>query len=284
MTSTVSNRRPPDDVNHRLHTALAIAVGIAVGVGLTLITRRCCAARRPSVRWPARTSATRSRRRIGCSTRSWGAIRRDYVEPVPDTEFEEAAVEGVVASLDPHSAFLDAEQYDEMRVNTAGSYSGVGIEVSATDGRIVVVTPIEGSPAARAGVRSGDVILAVDDHARDGRTARRDDRAHARVGRLARAPGGGSHRRAGATAVHARAHRGPRAQRARRAVAGRLRVRACHAVHRLDAGGPGPRRSADSPEPGRCSPCAGSCSTCAAILAACSSLPSAWPTRSSTRA
>ncbi|HEX9208654.1 MAG TPA: S41 family peptidase [Steroidobacteraceae bacterium] len=92
-----------------------------------------------------------------------GRIRREYVEPVPESAFDEAAVKGVVANLDPHSAFLDAQQYDEMRATTTGSYSGVGIEVSAEDGRVVVVTPIEGSPAARAGVRAGDVVLAVDD-------------------------------------------------------------------------------------------------------------------------
>jgi len=92
-----------------------------------------------------------------------GRIRREYVEPVPDNTFDEAAVKGVVANLDPHSAFLDAQEYDEMRATTTGSYSGVGIEVSAEDGRVVVVTPIDGSPAARAGVRAGDVVLAVDD-------------------------------------------------------------------------------------------------------------------------
>lgn len=90
-------------------------------------------------------------------------IRREYVEPVPDTLFDEAAVKGVVARLDPHSSFLDAGQYDEMRAATTGSYSGVGIEVSAEEGRVIVVTPIEGSPAARAGVRAGDIVLAVDD-------------------------------------------------------------------------------------------------------------------------
>ncbi|HET9694452.1 MAG TPA: PDZ domain-containing protein, partial [Steroidobacteraceae bacterium] len=91
-----------------------------------------------------------------------GRIRREYVDDLPETVFDEAAVRGVVANLDPHSAFLDAQQYDEMRATTTGSYSGVGIEVSAQDGRVVVVTPIEGSPAARAGVRAGDVVLAVD--------------------------------------------------------------------------------------------------------------------------
>jgi len=92
-----------------------------------------------------------------------GRIRREYVEPVPDDAFDEAAVKGVVANLDPHSAFLDAQAYDEMRATTTGSYSGVGIEVSAEEGRVVVVTPIDGSPAARAGVRAGDIVLAVDD-------------------------------------------------------------------------------------------------------------------------
>jgi carboxyl-terminal processing protease len=88
-------------------------------------------------------------------------IRREYVEPVPDSAFDAAAVKGIVANLDPHSAFLDAAEYDEMRAATTGSYTGVGIEVSVADGRVVVVTPIEGSPAALAGVRAGDVVLAV---------------------------------------------------------------------------------------------------------------------------
>ncbi len=92
-----------------------------------------------------------------------GRIRREYVEPVPERTFDEAAVKGIVARLDPHSAFLDAGEYDEMRAATTGSYSGVGIEVSADGGRVVVVTPIEGSPAARAGVRAGDIVLAIDD-------------------------------------------------------------------------------------------------------------------------
>jgi len=90
-------------------------------------------------------------------------IRREYVEPVPEHAFDEAAVKGIVANLDPHSAFLDAREYQEMRATTTGRYFGVGIEVSAQGGRVVVVTPIEGSPAERAGVRAGDVVLAVDD-------------------------------------------------------------------------------------------------------------------------
>ena len=90
-------------------------------------------------------------------------VRREYVEPVTDDRLEQAAVAGMVASLDPHSAFLDAAAYDEMRVSTAGTYTGVGIEVAEDDdGRIVVVAPIEGSPADLAGVHAGDQLVEVD--------------------------------------------------------------------------------------------------------------------------
>ncbi len=99
-------------------------------------------------------------------------VRSEYVETVTGEDLERAAVEGLVESLDPHSAFLDAAEYEEMRVSTAGSYTGVGIEVEAREGRVVIVAPIEGSPAARAGLRAGDVILEV-----DGRPVEHDDLA-----------------------------------------------------------------------------------------------------------
>jgi len=89
-------------------------------------------------------------------------VSSEYVELLPDGRLEQAAVEGVIASLDPHSAFLDAAAYDEMRVNTAGSYTGIGIEVTAVNDRVTVVAPIEGSPAESAGVLTGDVLLSVD--------------------------------------------------------------------------------------------------------------------------
>ena len=89
-------------------------------------------------------------------------VRSEYVEPVTKEQLDLAAVDGMVASLDPHSAFLDPAEYEAMRVSTAGHYSGVGLEVAERDGRIAVVTPIDGSPAARAGVRSGDILLEID--------------------------------------------------------------------------------------------------------------------------
>lgn len=89
-------------------------------------------------------------------------VRRDYVEAISDDELIEAAIRGLVAELDPHSAFLDAEQFSEIRISTSGEYSGVGIEVALDNGVVRVVNPIEEGPAAKAGVKAGDTIVAVD--------------------------------------------------------------------------------------------------------------------------
>src|SRR5262245_42710272 len=75
----------------------------------------------------------------------------------------ESAIRGLVSELDPHSAFLTAEELNEIRISTAGEYSGVGIEVALENRTVRVVNPIEGGPAARAGVLAGDTIVAVDE-------------------------------------------------------------------------------------------------------------------------
>lgn len=90
-------------------------------------------------------------------------VRRDYVDNISDEELIEAAIRGMMADLDPHSAFLDPAQFKEIRISTTGEYSGVGIEVAAENGVIKVVSPMEDGPAARAGVLAGDTLLAIDD-------------------------------------------------------------------------------------------------------------------------
>jgi carboxyl-terminal processing protease len=90
-------------------------------------------------------------------------IRNEYVEGVSDHELIQAAIRGMMADLDPHSAYLAASEFDEIRISSTGEYSGVGIEVALQDGVVRVVTPIEDTPAERAGVLAGDTILAIDD-------------------------------------------------------------------------------------------------------------------------
>ena len=89
-------------------------------------------------------------------------MKRDYVEPIDDAELLESAIRGMVSDLDAHSQYLDAGEYRDIRISTTGSYTGIGIEIDEVDGKIMVVSPIAGSPAARSGMRSGDQIIAVD--------------------------------------------------------------------------------------------------------------------------
>ena len=89
-------------------------------------------------------------------------VKQNYVEPVDDNVLLESAIRGMVSDLDDHSQYLDAEEYQDIRISTTGSYSGVGLEVSAEDGVVIVVAPIDNTPAERAGILGGDTIIAVD--------------------------------------------------------------------------------------------------------------------------
>ncbi|TCO82762.1 carboxyl-terminal processing protease [Plasticicumulans lactativorans] len=90
-------------------------------------------------------------------------VKRDYVEPVDDRQLLEAAVKGMLNGLDPHSAFLDKEAYREMQVGTTGEFGGLGIEIGQEDGFVRVIAPIDDTPAARAGILAGDLIIRIND-------------------------------------------------------------------------------------------------------------------------
>jgi len=95
----------------------------------------------------------------------FGMIKSDYVEPVDEKKLITDAISGMVSSLDPHSQYFDKKSFKEFREGTTGRFVGVGIEITQEDGLIKVVSPIEGSPADRAGLKPGDLITRVDDTA-----------------------------------------------------------------------------------------------------------------------
>ncbi|MCM1511756.1 MAG: S41 family peptidase [Oxalobacter formigenes] len=92
----------------------------------------------------------------------FGLIKTDYVEPVDDKKLLTEAISGMVASLDPHSAYLDAKALKELKEGTQGRFGGLGIEVGTEDGFIKVISPIEDTPAYRAGIKPGDLITRLD--------------------------------------------------------------------------------------------------------------------------
>jgi carboxyl-terminal processing protease len=90
-------------------------------------------------------------------------VQRNYVEEVPPQELIYGAVQGMLTSLDPHSSFMKPEDYKELQIETKGSFTGIGIEISLKDGILTVVSPIEGTPAYKAGLKANDKILKIED-------------------------------------------------------------------------------------------------------------------------
>ncbi|MBL8519106.1 MAG: S41 family peptidase [Betaproteobacteria bacterium] len=93
----------------------------------------------------------------------FGRIKSDYVEPVEDKRLIKEAINGMLTGLDPHSAFLDEDAYKEMQTTTSGKFGGLGIEVGVEDGFVRVISPIDDTPAYRAGIKAGDYVIKVDD-------------------------------------------------------------------------------------------------------------------------
>ena len=132
-----------------------IAVGVIAGILLSL--NFSAVAQRDATRLPLPIDELRSFAEV------FGAIKAGYVEPVADKKLITGAINGMLSDLDPHSAYLDQEAFKEMQVGTQGEFGGLGIEVGMEDGFIKVVSPIEDSPAFRAGLKPNDRIDKLDD-------------------------------------------------------------------------------------------------------------------------
>jgi carboxyl-terminal processing protease len=145
--------------------ALILLLGVFVGVGITL--ERAVNAERAAVK---QTEQPLPIDELRTFTEVFSRIKADYVEPVDDKKLLRDAIQGMLSGLDPHSSFLDPEAFKEMRVGTEGEFGGLGIEVTMEDGFVKVVSPIEDTPAARAGLKPGDLIIRLDEKAVKGMT------------------------------------------------------------------------------------------------------------------
>jgi len=148
-------RRMEDHMSLKVRAILVIVIGVVMGLSLSIGGGLMSGNRAPDkeeLAWEqARLFAEVLER-----------VKRDYVEPIDDAELLESAIRGMVSDLDAHSQYLDAGEYRDIRISTTGSYTGIGVEVDEVGGNVMIVTPIAGSPAARAGLRSGDQVIAVD--------------------------------------------------------------------------------------------------------------------------
>ncbi|MBL6934766.1 MAG: S41 family peptidase [Alphaproteobacteria bacterium] len=132
---------------------------------------------------PAQENDSETYRQLNLFGEVFERVRSNYVEEVSDGELVESAINGMLTSLDPHSSFLNEKSFRDMQVQTKGEFGGLGIEVTMDSGLVKVVSPIDDTPAFRAGIKSGDLIFQLDDEAVMGLTlAEAVDRMRGRVG------------------------------------------------------------------------------------------------------
>jgi carboxyl-terminal processing protease len=132
-----------------------VMVGVLAGVLLSL--NFAAVAQREAAKYPLPVDELRAFAEV------FGAIKSGYVEQVEDKKLINEAINGMLTGLDPHSAYLDQEAFRELQVGTQGEFGGLGIEVGMEDGFVKVVSPIEDTPAFRAGLKPGDLIIKLDD-------------------------------------------------------------------------------------------------------------------------
>jgi carboxyl-terminal processing protease len=138
-----------------------VLIGIAISLNFSAVAQRDGAARAVL---PLPIEELRA------FTEVFDRVKRDYVEPVEDKKLITEAINGMLTGLDPHSAYLDQEAFREMQVGTQGQFGGLGIEVGMEDGFVKVISPIDDTPASRAGVLAGDLIVKLDDASVKGMT------------------------------------------------------------------------------------------------------------------
>lgn len=143
-------------MKHTTRSLLVLVTGLVLGVSLTL-GGSVLADRAGSQAAPLPLDELRNFSEV------FGKIKADYVEEADDKVLLESAIRGMLSGLDPHSAYLNPEEFKELQVGTSGEFGGLGIEVGLEDGFVKVVSPIDDTPAQAAGVKAGDLIIRLDD-------------------------------------------------------------------------------------------------------------------------
>src|SRR3984893_2429201 len=143
-----------------------LGLGVVLGAAATVAAPQALSYMSPA----AYAAAADTYRQLNLFGDVFDKVRNDYVEKPDESKMIEAAINGMLSSLDPHSSYMDAKSFRDMQVQTKGEFGGLGIEVTEEDGVIKVVTPIDDTPAAKAGILSGDVITDIDGEAVQGLT------------------------------------------------------------------------------------------------------------------
>ncbi len=149
----------------KLRTGLLLSVAFAAGVGIgpvaDLLDRRLSIGLVPQAQ-AQDSSRAETYRLLNLFADVFERVRAEYVEPANDRELIENAINGMLTGLDPHSSYLNAKSFRDMQVQTRGVFGGLGIEVTQESGYIKVISPIDDTPAMRAGIKAGDLITALD--------------------------------------------------------------------------------------------------------------------------
>jgi carboxyl-terminal processing protease len=144
-----------------------ILLSAATGAALTLLVTQ---PRAVSFGSSARAATSDTYRQLNLFGDVFERVRSDYVEKPDDSKLVESAISGMLTGLDPHSSYMDAKSFKDMQVQTRGEFGGLGIEVTMEDGLIKVVSPIDDTPASKAGIMANDIITTLDDEAVQGLT------------------------------------------------------------------------------------------------------------------
>jgi carboxyl-terminal processing protease len=150
-----------------MRKAALVVTGIAIGAGCATLGQQA----RSLLSAPAfAAAASDTYRHLSLFGDVFDKVRADYVEKPDEQKLVESAINGMLSGLDPHSSYLDAKGFKDMRTQTEGKFGGLGIEVTQEDGFVKVVTPIDDTPASRAGIMTGDLIGAIDGESVQGMT------------------------------------------------------------------------------------------------------------------